>query len=89
MTSHDKNTNVYHTIAAYYQCCFSGVYQLSVAESATFGTVVGRVQATDRDTGRNAEMSFSIISGDSMDVFDISTDKNTQNGIITVKKVSD
>ncbi|KAF6720308.1 Cadherin-6 [Oryzias melastigma] len=65
------------------------VYQLSVAESATFGTVVGRVQATDRDTGRNAEMSFSIISGDSMDVFDISTDKNTQNGIITVKKPLD
>uniref|UniRef100_A0A3P9J7C5 Cadherin-12 n=1 Tax=Oryzias latipes TaxID=8090 RepID=A0A3P9J7C5_ORYLA len=65
------------------------VYQLSVPESAMFGTVVGSVQATDRDIGRNAEMSFSITSGDSMGIFDISTDKNTQNGVITVKKPLD
>lgn len=52
-----------------------------------YGTTVGRLQATDRDIGVNAEMTYSIISGDGMDMFDISADKDTQEGIITVNKV--
>lgn len=51
------------------------------------GTPVGRIQATDRDIGKNAEMYFTIVSGDGMDIFDITTDKNTQEGVIAVSKV--
>lgn len=32
-------------------------------------------------------MYFTIISGDGMDMFEISTDKDTQEGVITVSKV--
>lgn len=32
-------------------------------------------------------MDFTIISGDGMEMFDISTDKETQEGLITVRKV--
>lgn len=65
----------------------SGNYQFRVPESSRAGAPVGRIQATDRDVGKNAEMYFTIISGDGMDVFDISTDRDTQEGVITVSKV--
>lgn len=68
--------------------CVSGIYQFRVLESSKSGTPVGRIKATDRDTGKNAEMYFTIVSGDGMDMFDISTDKETQEGVITVSKVS-
>lgn len=38
--------------------------------------------------GENAEMEYSIAEGDGADMFDVITDKNTQEGIITVKQVS-
>ncbi len=66
---------------------FSGIYQFRVPESSKSGTPVGRIKATDRDIGKNAEMYFTIVSGDGMDMFDISTDKDTQEGVITVSKV--
>ena len=66
---------------------FSGIYQFRVPESSKSGTSVGRIRATDRDIGKNAEMYFTIVSGDGMDMFDIITDKDTQEGIITVSKV--
>ncbi|XP_069578494.1 cadherin-6-like [Brachyistius frenatus] len=65
------------------------IYQFRVAESSKSGTPVGRIQATDRDIGKNAEMYFTIVSGDGMDVFDISTDKDTQEGVITVSRSLD
>uniref|UniRef100_A0A3Q0R9Y1 Cadherin 6 n=1 Tax=Amphilophus citrinellus TaxID=61819 RepID=A0A3Q0R9Y1_AMPCI len=65
------------------------IYQFRVPESSKSGTTVGRIQATDRDIGKNAEMDFTIISGDGMDMFDISTDKATQEGVITVSKPLD
>uniref|UniRef100_A0A672FXL1 Cadherin 6 n=1 Tax=Salarias fasciatus TaxID=181472 RepID=A0A672FXL1_SALFA len=65
------------------------IYQFAVPESSKSGTPVGRIQATDRDIGRNAEMFFTIVSGDGMDMFDISTDKDTQEGVITVSKSLD
>lgn len=52
-----------------------------------FGTTVARIQATDRDIGKNAEMLYTIISGDGMDMFDISADEDTQEGIISVSMV--
>ncbi|XP_075934402.1 cadherin-6-like isoform X2 [Anarhichas minor] len=65
------------------------IHQFRVPESSMSGTPVGRILATDRDIGKNAEMSFTIVSGDGMDVFDISTDKDTQEGVITVGKPLD
>lgn len=66
---------------------FPGIYQFRVPESAKYGSPVGRIKATDKDIGRNAEMNFTIVSGDGMEMFDIHTDKDNQEGIITVSKV--
>ncbi|KAK2496833.1 hypothetical protein MC885_015264, partial [Smutsia gigantea] len=59
---------------------------LRVLESAPVGTAIGSVKATDADTGKNAEVEYRIIDGDGTDMFDIITEKDTQEGIITVKK---
>lgn len=48
---------------------------------------MGRIRAADKDVGKNAEMYFTIVSGDGLDTFDIFTDKATQEGVITVSKV--
>ncbi|NXF94782.1 CADH9 protein, partial [Eubucco bourcierii] len=61
-------------------------YQFSSPESAQPGTPLGRIKANDPDVGENAETEYSISSGDGSDMFDIVTDKDTQEGIITVKK---
>ncbi|XP_075273253.1 cadherin-9 isoform X2 [Opisthocomus hoazin] len=61
-------------------------YQFSFPESAPPGTPLGRIKANDPDVGENAEIEYSISSGDGSDMFDIVTDKDTQEGIITVKK---
>lgn len=66
---------------------FLGTYQFSSPESAPLGTPLGRIKANDPDVGENAEIEYSISNGDGSDVFDIITDKDTQEGIITVKKV--
>uniref|UniRef100_A0A8C5F8M7 Cadherin-6-like n=1 Tax=Gadus morhua TaxID=8049 RepID=A0A8C5F8M7_GADMO len=65
------------------------IFQFSVLESSQTGTPVGRIRATDKDIGENAEMFFTIASGDGMDMFDISTDQATQEGVISVSKPLD
>ncbi|XP_073658008.1 cadherin-10 isoform X3 [Tursiops truncatus] len=62
---------------------------LRVLESSPVGTSIGSVKATDADTGKNAEVEYRIIDGDGIDMFDIRTEKDTQEGIITVKKPLD
>lgn len=62
---------------------------LRVLESSPVGTAIGRIKATDADTGKNAEVEYRIIDGDGTDMFDIITEKDTQEGIITVKKPLD
>uniref|UniRef100_A0A8B9S789 Cadherin 9 n=1 Tax=Apteryx owenii TaxID=8824 RepID=A0A8B9S789_APTOW len=64
-------------------------YQFSSPESAPPGTPLGRIKASDPDVGENAETEYSISSEDGSDMFDIITDKDTQEGIITVKKQLD
>ncbi|XP_035173911.1 cadherin-18 isoform X4 [Oxyura jamaicensis] len=61
-------------------------YQLYVPESAQVGSAVGKIKANDADTGSNADMKYTIINGDGAGVFSISTDKETREGIISLKK---
>lgn len=64
-----------------------GIYQFSVPESMKAGTPVGRIKAVDKDLGKNAEMFYNVVGGDDLDMFDVITDKDSQEGIITVLKV--
>ncbi|MBN3272715.1 CADH6 protein, partial [Polyodon spathula] len=66
-----------------------GTYQLSTPESTEVGSPVGRIKANDADIGENAEVKYSIIGGDGVDMFDIMTDKDTQEGVISVKRPLD
>lgn len=65
------------------------IYQFSVPELTELGKPVGRIQAEDADIGRNAEMDYTVVGGDGLDVFDIITDMKTQEGILTLKKPID
>ncbi|XP_016108572.1 cadherin-6-like isoform X2 [Sinocyclocheilus grahami] len=65
------------------------IYQISVPELTKVGSSVGRIRAVDADVGRNAEMDYTVVGGDVLDVFDISTDRNTQEGILSLKKPLD
>lgn len=40
------------------------------------------------DVGVNAELEYSITEGEGLDMFDVVTDQDTQEGIIRVKKVT-
>ncbi|XP_009643971.2 cadherin-10 [Egretta garzetta] len=62
---------------------------LRIPESSPVGTAIGSIKATDADTGKNAEVEYRIIDGDGTDMFDIVTQKDTQEGIITVRKPLD
>ncbi|XP_067909838.1 cadherin-6-like [Heterodontus francisci] len=59
-------------------------YQMNVKESSQEGAVVGRIKAYDADIGENAEVTYRIIDGDGMNIFDITTDKATQEGVILI-----
>lgn len=65
----------------------TGIYSFSTLESTETNTPIGRVRAVDADIGVNAEMKYSIIGGDGQDMFDITSDKFTQEGVISIKKV--
>lgn len=67
--------------------CFTGSYQYNVPESLPVASVVARIKAIDADIGVNAEMEYKIVDGDGLEIFKISADKDTQEGIITIQKV--
>lgn len=76
---------------AYVSVCLSlsaGIYSFSTQESTETGTPIGRIKAVDADIGINAEMDYSITGGDGQDMFDVTTDRVTQEGVLTVKKVN-
>ena len=50
-------------------------------------SVVARVKAADADVGPNAEMDYRLMDGDHLGVFNISTDEETQEGVIVLLKV--
>ncbi|XP_015306731.2 cadherin-6 isoform X2 [Macaca fascicularis] len=64
-------------------------YQFKTPESSPPGTPIGRIKASDADVGENAEIEYSITDGEGLDMFDVITDQETQEGIITVKKLLD
>lgn len=67
--------------------CFLEMYQFSVSEGMAVGTLVGRVMATDADMGENTDMSYLIKDEEGGDLFRVSTDTDTQEAIIIIKKV--
>lgn len=68
-------------------CVFPGFFHLRVPESSTVGSAVGRIKAHDLDIGRNAEVEYIIVPGDGGNMFDITTNEHTQEGIIILKRV--
>ncbi|NWU24247.1 CADH8 protein, partial [Dyaphorophyia castanea] len=65
------------------------LYHFSVMEDVALGEPIGRVKANDLDIGENAKSSYDIIEGDGADIFEITTDAQTQDGIIRVRKPLD
>ncbi|KAG8009642.1 Cadherin-18, partial [Nibea albiflora] len=60
--------------------------QLYVPESAQVGKPVGKIKANDEDLGINADIKYSIINSEGATMFSISTDRDTREGIISLKK---
>ena len=48
---------------------------------------MGLLRALDADIGENAEMEYRIISSDGPGMFDVFTNKSTQEGVIVVRRV--
>ncbi|XP_071402329.1 cadherin-6-like [Centroberyx affinis] len=65
------------------------LYDFKVPESTELGSVVGVIRAMDADIGENAEMDYRIIGSDGPGMFDISTNKSSQDGLIVLKKPLD
>ncbi|XP_048465220.1 cadherin-12-like [Rhincodon typus] len=65
------------------------VFHLKVPESTTVASEIGRIKANDADIGKNANIDYSIVPGDGLNVFGITSNKTTQEGIINLKKPLD
>ncbi|XP_041040551.1 cadherin-12-like isoform X1 [Carcharodon carcharias] len=65
------------------------IFHLRVPESTTVASLIGRIKANDADVGKNANIDYSIVPGDGLNVFGITSDKTTQEGIISLKKPLD
>ncbi|XP_053491931.1 cadherin-22 [Ictalurus furcatus] len=63
--------------------------QFSVPEGMAVGTSVGRVMAMDADMGKNTDMSYLIKDEEGGELFRVSTDTDTQEAIIIIKKPLD
>uniref|UniRef100_A0A8C4HP61 Cadherin 7 n=1 Tax=Dicentrarchus labrax TaxID=13489 RepID=A0A8C4HP61_DICLA len=64
-------------------------YQYTVLESLPVQSVVARIKAADADIGSNAEMDYRIMDGDGPGMFNITTDEDTQDGVIILLKPLD
>ncbi|XP_075936768.1 cadherin-7-like isoform X2 [Anarhichas minor] len=58
-------------------------------ESLPVQSMVARIKAADADIGSNAEMDYRIMDGDGPGMFNITTDENTQDGVIILLKPLD
>ncbi|KAF3836297.1 hypothetical protein F7725_028855, partial [Dissostichus mawsoni] len=64
-------------------------YQYTVLESLPVQSVVARIKAADADIGSNAEMDYRLMDGDGPGMFNITTDENTQDGVVILLKPLD
>ncbi|XP_068199902.1 cadherin-7-like [Antennarius striatus] len=64
-------------------------YQYTVLESLPVKSVVAKIKAADADIGSNAEMDYRIMDSDGPGMFNITTDENTQDGIIILLRPLD
>lgn len=64
-----------------------GVYPMSVSEDKVPGEEVGRLKAKDPDLGDNGLVNYRLIDGDGMAMFELSTDSETREAVIKLKKV--
>ncbi|XP_041077639.1 cadherin-11-like isoform X2 [Polyodon spathula] len=62
------------------------VYAMSVSEASVPGEEVGRIKAKDPDMGENGLISYRVLEGDGADVFEVTTDSQTQEGVVKLKK---
>ncbi|XP_028659649.2 cadherin-12-like isoform X1 [Erpetoichthys calabaricus] len=65
------------------------IFHLRIPESSFVGSAVGRIKAHDPDSGKNAEIEYTIVPGDGGTTFDITTNENTQEGILILRKPLD
>ncbi|KAG7273002.1 hypothetical protein CRUP_011886 [Coryphaenoides rupestris] len=64
-----------------------GVYTMSVSEDKVSGEEVGRLKAKDPDQGENGLVSYRLTEGDGLGVFELTTDSQTREAVIKLKKV--
>ncbi|XP_063801467.1 cadherin-11 [Pseudophryne corroboree] len=64
-------------------------YPMSVSEAAVPGDEVGRLKAKDPDLEENAAIKYNILDGDGAEIFEITTDYQTQEGVVKLKKTVD
>lgn len=60
---------------------------MSVMEDKVPGEEVGRLKADDPDQGDNGLVNYRIVDGDGMGVFELSTDSETREAVVKLKKV--
>lgn len=60
---------------------------MSVSEDKVPGEEVGRLKAKDPDLGDNGLVKYFLIDGDGMSVFELSTNSETREAVIKLKKV--
>ena len=60
---------------------------MSVSEDKVPGEEVGRLKAKDPDMGDNGMVNYKLIDGDGMNMFEMSTDSETREAVIKLKKV--
>uniref|UniRef100_A0A8C5BH85 Cadherin domain-containing protein n=1 Tax=Gadus morhua TaxID=8049 RepID=A0A8C5BH85_GADMO len=65
------------------------VYTMSVLEDKVSGEEVGRVKAKDPDQGENGLVSYRLTEGDGLGVFELTTDSQTREAVIKLKKMVD
>uniref|UniRef100_A0A672YK31 Cadherin domain-containing protein n=1 Tax=Sphaeramia orbicularis TaxID=375764 RepID=A0A672YK31_9TELE len=65
------------------------VYPMSISEDKVPGEEVGRLKAKDPDLGDNGLVKYNIIDGDGMGIFELSTDSETREAVIKLKKTVD
>uniref|UniRef100_A0AAQ5YGY0 Cadherin domain-containing protein n=1 Tax=Amphiprion ocellaris TaxID=80972 RepID=A0AAQ5YGY0_AMPOC len=65
------------------------LYEFVIPEDLPIEKMGGKVKANDRDIGENAKSTYSIIEGDEQGMFIITTDSQTQEGILRLKKPLD